>query len=134
MISQMTFDLSSIEWNNLKIHLTQSFLELYQWRVMTIINLCNTFILFRFKFRSKSFVFSLCFWLSSIGNLNEKILKIHHLQKVLLSKNKITYYQCAESFSVIWKKSFVNVYQIKDRCYLLVNLTPSDVFRILHIE
>jgi len=24
--------------------------------------------------------------------------------------------------------------QIKDQCYLLVNLTPSDVFRILHIE
>ena len=29
---------------------------------------------------------------------------------------------------------FVNVYQIIRQCYLLVNLTPSDVFRILHIE
>jgi hypothetical protein len=29
---------------------------------------------------------------------------------------------------------FVNVDQIKDQCYSLVNLTPSDVFRILHIE
>jgi hypothetical protein len=30
--------------------------------------------------------------------------------------------------------NFVNIDQIKDQCYLLVNLTPSDVFRILHIE
>ncbi len=29
---------------------------------------------------------------------------------------------------------FVNIDQIKDQCYSLVNLTPSDVFRILHIE
>ncbi len=28
---------------------------------------------------------------------------------------------------------FVNIYQIKDQGYLLVNLTPSDVFRILPI-
>jgi hypothetical protein len=28
----------------------------------------------------------------------------------------------------------VNIDQIKDQCYSLVNLTPSDVFRILHIE
>jgi hypothetical protein len=29
---------------------------------------------------------------------------------------------------------FVNIDQIKDQCYSLVNLTPSDVFCILHIE
>jgi hypothetical protein len=28
----------------------------------------------------------------------------------------------------------VNIHQIKDQCYSLVNLTPSDVFHILHIE
>jgi hypothetical protein len=28
----------------------------------------------------------------------------------------------------------VNIDQIKEQCYSLVNLTPSDVFRILHIE
>jgi len=33
-----------------------------------------------------------------------------------------------------WSNNFVNVDQIKDQCYSLVNLTPSDVFCILHIE
>ncbi len=28
----------------------------------------------------------------------------------------------------------MNIDQIKDQCYSLVNLTPSDVFCILHIE
>jgi hypothetical protein len=30
--------------------------------------------------------------------------------------------------------NFVNVYQIKYQCYVLVNLTPSEVFFILNIE
>ena len=36
----------------------------------------------------------------------------------------------------VWtmKDTFCKGLPNKEHCYLLVNLTPSDVFRILHIE
>jgi hypothetical protein len=50
-----------------------------------------------------------------------KLSSLSNFKSNILEKNCLIYF-------------FVNIDQIKDQCYSLVNLTPSDVFCILHIE